>query len=582
MLLPYNVDRPARRTPAVTYALIAANVLVYLLTIGYSNWKMYDDRPHLEEQITQISQLLKKFGQDDGKFLSDINSSNESSVPSTKSAAQPWLLKAPQKMQEGAPAGVGAPDTGSPAAGMPDASALAQKAEAQAVAAQDQFDAELKKIIPAGTERSFAWNLEHRKDVITFDINSDVEGLLAYVPASPSLLTFFSAMFLHANLEHILGNMLFLWVFGRAVEDTLGPKFYLSAYLLCGAAATLLFHIMTQTFAPASMAMPSLGASGAIAGVQGLFAPRFYRTPVRVFYLNFLGIRFFYTIMPILGGIFAHSLGLGASGFTFATLLVLAGIVLWGNDMLWGEWKVAAAWLIGGWLTIFDVIPMLIEAFMHRQGGVAHWAHIGGLLCGVAYAFLIGAHREGKSEYLVDEARQSLDMRLAGNALESARQVVMMRPEDPVGYQLLAESYDRKDNREEALKNYKLALDKYLRQGERSAASKLYQDAIAKHSEWVPDAPTLFTLASQMAKDDNWKGAAENLAKLPYFYPEASEGEMAFLRAAQIYLDKLDQPLVSMQLLHEFGARFPDSQWMPKATAMYEAANQKHSGAPMK
>jgi membrane associated rhomboid family serine protease len=378
--------------------------------------------------------------------------------------------------------------------------------------------------------------------------------------------------------------MLFLWVFGRAVEDSLGRGLFLGAYFVCGFAATLLYHIMTRAFSPAGMLIPSLGASGAIAGVQGLFAPRFYSTPVRVFYTRYWGIPIFYVGLPILGvflGIaLAGGFGLGSSGFTLATIILLACFVIAGNETLWGEWKVKAAWLIACWVVFFDVVPLIIQSFTGSEGGgVAHWAHIGGLLCGVLYAFLIGAQKEGKTEYLVDETRQSLDNKHAANALESAQQVVMMKPDDPVGYQLLAEAYDRKDNRDEALKNYQIALDKYLRRGERSAAAKLYLEAQKKHGDWILDAPTLFILASQMAKDGDWQNSAENLTKIPYYYPEASEGEICFIRAAQIYLEKLDNPIVAMQLIHEFSNRYPESQWVLQARRLSDAAKQKQPNA---
>ena len=561
MLLPYNVDRPARRTPSATYALMAVNIAIYLLTVSYSTLQMHAERPAFNERVAQLQALLTRYGIDSDRLFS-------SSWKSGESGLAPGL-----RMQIGAAPGT-APGS-APSAPAPGGALTFKSAEE----AQRSFQAEFDRILPPSERRNFSWNQQHRRDLIALDTHPDVMDWLAYTPGKPTMWGLFTAMFLHSDLDHIAGNMLFLWVFGRAVEDTLGRGIFVGAYFVCGFAATLLYHVMTRAFSPAGMLIPSLGASGAISGVQGLFAPRFYRTPVRVFYTRWWGIPIFYLGVPLvaalLGLILAGGFGLGTAGFTLATLLVTAGFVLVGNETLWREWKVAAAWLIAGWVTFFDLIPIAWQAMTGDEGGgVAHWAHVGGLLCGVAYAFLIGSPREGKTEYLVDSARQSLDMSHAGNALESAQQVVMMKPEDPVGYQLLAQALDGKDKREQALQNYKIALDKYLRRGERSAAAAMYQGALLKHADWVPEAPVLFALASQMARDENWKGAAENLAKLPYYYPQADEGEMAFLRSSQLYVEKLDQPQVAMQLLTEFKSRFPNSQWMDKATKMYQAAEQ--------
>jgi membrane associated rhomboid family serine protease len=80
----------------------------------------------------------------------------------------------------------------------------------------------------------------------------------------------FSSMFLHASWLHILGNMLFLWIFGNNVEDALGRVRYLLWYLAAGLAATATQTFVTLHFAPqADASVPNLGASGAIAGVLG-------------------------------------------------------------------------------------------------------------------------------------------------------------------------------------------------------------------------------------------------------------------------------------------------------------------------
>jgi len=80
--------------------------------------------------------------------------------------------------------------------------------------------------------------------------------------ASP--LSLFTSMFLHGSWLHLIGNMWFLWVFGKNVEDAMGSGRYLFFYLLCGLAAAL-----TQTLANPSSPLPMVGASGAIGGVMG-------------------------------------------------------------------------------------------------------------------------------------------------------------------------------------------------------------------------------------------------------------------------------------------------------------------------
>ena len=84
-------------------------------------------------------------------------------------------------------------------------------------------------------------------------------------------LTLFTSMFMHGGIAHILGNMLFLWIFGDNIEDRLGHVRYVIFYLLCGLIASLAHVFTTAALASqqASMVIPSLGASGAISGVLG-------------------------------------------------------------------------------------------------------------------------------------------------------------------------------------------------------------------------------------------------------------------------------------------------------------------------
>lgn len=104
-----------------------------------------------------------------------------------------------------------------------------------------------------------------------------VKGLTLAPSPSPIYLTILSAMFMHGGWLHLGGNMLYLWIFGDNVEDRMGHLKYLIFYLLCGVLATAT-HIF---FAPNSM-IPSLGASGAIAGVLGAYLVLFPRQGVRV------------------------------------------------------------------------------------------------------------------------------------------------------------------------------------------------------------------------------------------------------------------------------------------------------------
>jgi membrane associated rhomboid family serine protease len=121
----------------------------------------------------------------------------------------------------------------------------------------------------------------------TFSAVQCSEGVTGQPPVS---VTAFTAMFMHGGLLHLGGNMLFLWIFGNNVEDSMGPVRFVVFYLLGGLAATAL-----QTVVGPDSAVPNVGASGAIAAVLGGYLLLFPRARV----ITVIFIIFFFTIVEL-------------------------------------------------------------------------------------------------------------------------------------------------------------------------------------------------------------------------------------------------------------------------------------------
>lgn len=165
------------------------------------------------------------------------------------------------------------------------------------------------------------------------------EDLLPPPSLHPVWLTIFTSMFMHGNWAHLLGNMLYLWIFGDNVEDTLGHLRFLIFYLLCGFLAALA-HILSNPNSP----IPTLGASGAISGVLGAY------------FLLFPG-----------AGIVA---------------LVPLGYFI--------QLRIIPAWLVLGFWFLLQLINSQLQQII-GEGGVAYWAHIGGFLAGMILIKLMRA-----------------------------------------------------------------------------------------------------------------------------------------------------------------------------------------------
>jgi membrane associated rhomboid family serine protease len=167
-----------------------------------------------------------------------------------------------------------------------------------------------------------------------------------------SVITVFTAMFLHGSIGHLAGNMLFLWIFGDNVEDELGHFRYLVFYLAAGALAT----VSQALFLPRSE-VPNLGASGAIAGVLGGYFLLFPRARI-------------VTLIPLF--------------FLFPLVEIPAGIYL----LLW--------FLMQFWMGGSSLASSGRRA---AAGGVAWWAHVGGFLAGLVLVPLLRPARRPEARY---------------------------------------------------------------------------------------------------------------------------------------------------------------------------------------
>jgi membrane associated rhomboid family serine protease len=125
-------------------------------------------------------------------------------------------------------------------------------------------------------------------------MNQDALNRFVYqwgiVPDQLHMVTLLTSMFLHGGWLHLIGNMLFLWVFGRNVEDLIGGGRFLGLYLLCGLAAAVV-----QVIANPYSRVPTIGASGAIAGVMGAYLIKFPRARI----ITLVTVFFFITTLEI-------------------------------------------------------------------------------------------------------------------------------------------------------------------------------------------------------------------------------------------------------------------------------------------
>ena len=160
------------------------------------------------------------------------------------------------------------------------------------------------------------------------------------IPTRFQWMDVLTSIFLHGGWMHLIGNMWFLWIYGDNVEDILGHAQYLIFYLLCGLAATMV-HVMFNI----DSRVPTIGASGAIAGVMGAYVVKFPHSRIT-------------TLVPV---------------FVFLTTM-----------------EIPAYFILLYWFVIqfFSGVGSVGHSHL-SQGGVAWFAHVGGFLAGVALILIM-------------------------------------------------------------------------------------------------------------------------------------------------------------------------------------------------
>ncbi|AFZ44429.1 Rhomboid family protein [Halothece sp. PCC 7418] len=188
--------------------------------------------------------------------------------------------------------------------------------------------------------------------VVPAELTASFRGITVNQPV-PEWLTLFTAQFLHGGILHLGGNMLYLWVFGDNIEEVLGRIRYVIFYLLCGVLASL-----AQWFFSSQSGVPSLGASGAIAGIMGAYVLRFYDREIL-------------TLLPIF--------------------------------IIWTTIRVPAIFFIGFWFiqqAFYGVASLNTSASIGMEGGgVAYWAHAGGFVFGAILAPILGLFDNNQDTY---------------------------------------------------------------------------------------------------------------------------------------------------------------------------------------
>ena len=322
-----------------------------------------------------------------------------------------------------------------------------------------------------------------------------------------------TSMFFHGSFLHLLGNSVYLWIFGIYVEDKLGWKQYLFLYFLTGIAAGLIHSTMTGLWMRDKLMIPMLGASGAISGIMGVYLYRCYYSKIRLL--------FFLFIIPI-------------------RIQIPAVIVL-------GFWFLQD--FLGG-----------IAAIKGIHQNVAFWAHVGGFLSGLAASKYLKYEEEAQREKLEHTVRKHLDRREGfAEGMMAAEQLLKTDANNPQLHLKMAQAKSRIGSPGGGKEYYQQAI-KLMLDTDREKVVEVFVEYWKKYLT-VLEPPYQLRVSRLLARSDNMSLARTTLeALINSNYPPDRFMEAAYLDLAKLYEQGFQQPDLARAVYQQYIKKFPQTE----------------------
>lgn len=344
------------------------------------------------------------------------------------------------------------------------------------------------------------------------------------VPHAFRVGSLFTSTFLHDGYVHLALNMLFLYVFGSAVERAMGRLEYVLFYIgACFAASLVHVGIVLGTLPVHYETRAMVGSSGAVAGVMGVYAVRFHR---RAF-------RFGGTYMP--------------------AMLMVAG------------------WLllqIG--LGILGLYRDEILGLGLKQ--VGYWSHLGGFAFGITIALLANMALQGEREYLSEQAKKHESEDNLLEAVQNHESLLKYDPDNPRSHAEIGRLWALLEEPDESLNYYHMAIELYVSRGQEDRALETAEEMKRFWPESRLAPSTRFRLASYLEEAGEPERAIGMFRETSESNPDSTEAQMSLLKVGQLQLSALSDPAAAAATMQAFLDRYPSSEWRRFAAETLERA----------
>jgi membrane associated rhomboid family serine protease len=319
-------------------------------------------------------------------------------------------------------------------------------------------------------------------------------------------------MFFHGDIFHILGNSLYLWIFGVFVEDKLGSKAYLFLYFLTGIVANVVHGTMTGLFIREELFVPSLGASGAISGIMGVYLYRCYYSKIKLLISLWIPIR-----------------------IQVPTVIILSFWFL--RDFMGG-----------------------IDSIRGIGDNIAFWAHVGGFAAGFGACKYLHYEIPARKEKLEFVAETSLQQYVGyGKGIEATEKLLETDQENPGLHLNLARAKSRWWASPEGKEHYEKAVQVFLEKAPEKVA-EVFMEYWNKYLS-ILEPRYQVRISLLLNKNLNVDLAARTLQQLiDSNHISTIYMEQAYLNLAKIYSQKLGRKDLARYVYEKFLKKFPKSE----------------------
>jgi len=336
-----------------------------------------------------------------------------------------------------------------------------------------------------------------------------------YRPAHMDWVTPLTAVFLHGGWIHLFGNMLYLWVFGPALERVLGRLGFLMLFAGTGMIGNLVHGAIVMNFAPEAIWNGVVGASGAISGLLGLFLLRFPYANVRIAWWAFLPLQ-----------------GVNKAGV--AELASVVGVLLW---------------------VLMQVVMAIVKG---PAAGTAYGAHLGGLATGIVLALALAMPWKASTERWLVLGQRHVRRGETYAAVGAFERYLEAMPHDVDARLELARAQRIAGQVAESSRTYKRVVKSALKAGSMQRASDVYAEARRGDPVFHLEASQQKRVAHFLEKVGRDADAVRAWTDLHRFNTDHPDAVHALVRAATLLITRLRRSHEGLELFERARTDFPD------------------------